>query len=252
MFENKKKGNYYEVTRDVTNKFKSIPTEGSIFGEFTIMLDSDSIEYESNVNHILDVIGTIGGSFELVHYSILIIYITLRKNLYFYTMLKRIYDFKMSQNNSHMYASRINNQMLRYVDKEETKMKFSKDQKLHQTLRRNKTLNPRFYNKSLETNSNSKSYNLRNRDNLTLTSKQRSFRQKPYSGMYPYSIAWKSTFCWWLWRSSNQYKSYKENIEQFKLDTSLENIIVSINTLKTQVKLLIENNNIIDFGNDRF
>ena len=43
-----------------------------------------------------------------------------------------------------------------------------------------------------------------------------------------------------------------KDVEQLKADTSLENIIVSIHTLKHQVRLLIENNNKFDFGSHRF
>ena len=39
-----------------------------------------------------------------------------------------------------------------------------------------------------------------------------------------------------------------KDVEQLKADTSLENIIVSIHTLKHQVRLLIENNNNFDFS----
>ena len=36
---------------------------------------------------------------------------------------------------------------------------------------------------------------------------------------------------------------YNKDVEQLKMDTSLEKIIASISTLKSQVRQLIENNN---------
>ena len=98
LFENVKKGHYYEATRQISNKlFHANMRLNSEFGKITFKLDLDSKHLESEVNHILDVIGTIGGSFELIHYIILTVYIALRKNLYFYAIIKNIRDFQMSQ-----------------------------------------------------------------------------------------------------------------------------------------------------------
>ena len=103
LFENIKQGNYYEATQQTTNIvsdsiiFASNDTDNVNIGVISILLDSESKRHESDVNHLLDVIGTIGGSFELIHYIILTIYITLRKNLYFYAIIKNIRDFQMSQ-----------------------------------------------------------------------------------------------------------------------------------------------------------
>ena len=99
LFENVKRGHYYEATRQISNKlFHANMRLNSEFGKITFKLDLDSKHLESEVNHILDVIGTIGGSFELIHYILLTIYITLRKNLYFYTIIKSIRNFQNSQN----------------------------------------------------------------------------------------------------------------------------------------------------------
>ena len=78
-----------------------------------------------------------------------------------------------------------------------------------------------------------------------------SSKHKQYSTKYSYSIIWKSILCWFC-PKSGEYKAYLEDVEQLKMSTSLENIIVSIHTLKTQVKLLIENNNRLDFDGGRF
>ena len=100
LFENVKQGNYYEATKQIMH---TVP-ESAVFGTqevyigvVSIYLDLESKHLESSVNHLLDVIGNIGGSFELISYIILSIYIILRKNLYFYTIIKRIRDFQMSQ-----------------------------------------------------------------------------------------------------------------------------------------------------------
>ena len=81
--------------------------------------------------------------------------------------------------------------------------------------------------------------------------KQVAVSHKSYRFKHPYSVAWRSIFCW-LWCKSDEYKAYQIDVEQLKMDTSLENVIVSINTLKDQVRLLIENNNKLDFDRARF
>ena len=98
MFDNIKRGNHYEVTRRVTNYNQVFPEEGFPFGFITINLDSESNYLESSVNHILEVIGTIGGSVELVHYVLLLMYSRLRKNLYFHTLINRMHDYHSSHN----------------------------------------------------------------------------------------------------------------------------------------------------------
>ena len=114
IFSNTKAGNYYEATKQVMNKKAEALEEYFDLGVISIIVDADSTHLESSVNHILDVIGTIGGSFELVHYFLLIIYLTIRKNLYFYTIIKRINEFQRSQNtlNVKVYPNTIRTSQL--------------------------------------------------------------------------------------------------------------------------------------------
>ena len=93
-----KKGNYYEIKEHIINNLEMYSSENYPFGYIYISLDSESIHLQSSVHHILEVLGTIGGSFELVHYIIFIIYSTFRKNLYFHSMIKGISDFQKFQN----------------------------------------------------------------------------------------------------------------------------------------------------------
>ena len=116
MFDNIKRGNYYEVTRRVENKNNVSPSEDYPFGYIIVHLDSESKHIESSVNHVLEVIGTIGGSFELIHYSILILYATLRKNLYFHTIINRIHDYQRFQNRLNIKVSKSKHRMTRTAD----------------------------------------------------------------------------------------------------------------------------------------
>ena len=112
------RGNYYEVTRQVSDKLSRTPVEENLLWVFTFMLDSESIHVEGQVNHILDMIGTIGGAFELIHYTIFIVYFSLRNNLYFHTILSKIHDFKNSQDNLNVKVYTIKDKTLRTVQQE--------------------------------------------------------------------------------------------------------------------------------------
>ena len=126
MFENVKKGNYYEATRQVTNVVSRYPSQEYPFWSVFIVLDSDSIHLEGKVNHILDVIGTIGGSFELIHYVIFLFYISLRNNLYFHTILKKINQFEYSQDDLNIKAYPKRRNILRTVNQGTNVMEKSK------------------------------------------------------------------------------------------------------------------------------
>ena len=102
LFDSIKQGNYYEATQQITNTIPIPSSSLSVeqdynIGYASILFDSESRHIESKVNHLLDVIGTIGGSFELIHFVLLTIYVTLRNNLYFYTIINKIRKFQISQ-----------------------------------------------------------------------------------------------------------------------------------------------------------
>ena len=152
-----KKGSYYEVNKHSTNIFEKSEAGDYRFGEIYIALDSESKHLESNVHNILDIIGTIGGSFELVHYIIFIIYCTFRQNLYFYSMIKGIGDFKKSQDKvdikkhkSQLDTSRRNHQDVKnrrernYEEHDESKHELAPNENQNQIQNRDVLLNKLF------------------------------------------------------------------------------------------------------------
>ena len=98
LFDNIKTGNYYQITEQTVNKVVRAPYEQDSIGLIYVVLDSKSSHLESSTNSILDIIGTIGGSFELIHYVILTMFLSLRKNLYFHTMINRVNIYQSNQN----------------------------------------------------------------------------------------------------------------------------------------------------------
>ena len=61
----------------------------------------------------MDIIGYIGGSFELVHYIIFMVYSYFSKSLYYYTIINGISDFQRSQNKVDIKSHRTQPKMFR-------------------------------------------------------------------------------------------------------------------------------------------
>ena len=108
-----KKGSYYEVKQYNINTFVRNDSAFEPFGVVHITLDSESKHLESSVSHILDIIGYIGGSFELVHYIIFMVYSYFSKSLYYYTIINGISDFQRSQNKVDIKSHRTQPKMSR-------------------------------------------------------------------------------------------------------------------------------------------
>ena len=68
----------------------------------------------------------------------------------------------------------------------------------------------------------------------------RSSKYSPYQTQYPYSIIWESLMCYCRKFKSMNYQEYMKDVGHLDEDASIENILISIETLKSQVKLLSE------------
>ena len=67
----------------------NIPSMASI----VVKLDLETKDHKITVYHLLEAIGTIGGLFELLFGGILAIYISIRKNLYYFSFLTELNKF---------------------------------------------------------------------------------------------------------------------------------------------------------------
>ena len=52
-----------------------------------------------------------------------------------------------------------------------------------------------------------------------------------YKTKHQWSVVWESIMCYWKEFKSRKYKNYSKDVEKFKMDTSLENIMASIGIL---------------------
>ena len=81
--------------------------------------------------------------------------------------------------------------------------------------------------------------NLISRRPKTINSEESSL----YRTKHSWSVIWEAVWCYWKRFKSRGYNKYMNDVNKFKMDTSLENILISIQTLKTQVQYLSEQNN---------
>ena len=98
LFDNVKTGNYYQTSDHIYNKIMQYQHEENAFASIFISLDSKSSHLEISTNSILDILGTIGGSYELIHYVILTLFASLRSKLYYHTIINRVNSYQSSQN----------------------------------------------------------------------------------------------------------------------------------------------------------
>ena len=88
-----KKGNFYQATRLTKNQISLPINITHNFATIIATLSLESKHYKSSVYHFLEAIGTIGGIYELLFQGILIMYISIRKSLYFYSFLAELNKF---------------------------------------------------------------------------------------------------------------------------------------------------------------
>ena len=76
-----------------TNNYstKSFSHQGTTdFLQFIITLDAEVKDYKSRVYGFIDAIGTLGGAFEIISWIVLLLYGSIRKNLYYFSTLNSL------------------------------------------------------------------------------------------------------------------------------------------------------------------
>ena len=69
------------------------------FFSMTIMLDSEVKNYKARIYGIIDAIGTLGGTYGIVFWTIMLFYGTIRKNLYLISIINSLYQGDYNQEN---------------------------------------------------------------------------------------------------------------------------------------------------------
>ena len=90
FFSDVKKGNFYQISRQTSNSISRSNSSDRSLASIIATLDLESKHYKSSVYHFAEAVGTIGGIYELLFEGILIIYFSIRKNLYFYSFLSML------------------------------------------------------------------------------------------------------------------------------------------------------------------
>ena len=90
FFSDVKKGNFYQISKQTSNSISLIDTSIRNLASISATLDLESKHYKSSVYHFIEAIGTIGGIYELLFQAILVMYFSIRKNLYFYSFLAEL------------------------------------------------------------------------------------------------------------------------------------------------------------------
>ena len=91
LFLKNKQGKFFRANnerRDSHDLFDT-STQKTTF-EFQIMLDSEEKLHSAKIYGFIDAIGTLGGVHEIVLWCILLIYGSLRKNVYFFSIINRL------------------------------------------------------------------------------------------------------------------------------------------------------------------
>ena len=68
--------------------------------EFQIMLGPEEKHYSAKVYGVIDAIGTLGGVHEMVLWCVMLIYGSLRKNVYLFSIINRLIQTEQLQDNS--------------------------------------------------------------------------------------------------------------------------------------------------------
>ena len=92
IFSDVKKGNFYQTSgyrQDYVTRVDIF--ENRVISAITLNLDTESKHFESTVYQLMDLIGTIGGIFELLMGAILMVYGKIRRSLYYHSIINELH-----------------------------------------------------------------------------------------------------------------------------------------------------------------
>ena len=98
LFSQNKEGEFYKVQgerQDRHNHDLNTTTKYSL--EFQIYLDPEEKQYSVQIYRVIDAIGTLGGVHEILLWCIMLIYGSLRKNVYLFSIINRLIQTEQLQ-----------------------------------------------------------------------------------------------------------------------------------------------------------
>ena len=90
MFSSDKTGEFYTVTRDNTHTRKLSDTRDKVYLSFEARLEGQMKHYKSSTYGIIDVIGTLGGVFEIIFWLLMLLYGSIQKNVYLFSVINSL------------------------------------------------------------------------------------------------------------------------------------------------------------------
>ena len=85
-----KTGKFYAVTRENTHTRKLSNTTNKVFFYFVARLEGQVKHYKSIAYGVIDVIGTLGGVFEILFWSLMLLYGSIQKNVYLFSVINSL------------------------------------------------------------------------------------------------------------------------------------------------------------------
>ena len=100
IFSDIKKGNFYKISDFKKNIVTRLDDNSDgVLSIIALNADTESTHIQSSVYQIMDSIGTIGGIFELLLGTLLMIYTRIRKSLYYHSIIDQMQITKRDQSN---------------------------------------------------------------------------------------------------------------------------------------------------------
>ena len=102
-FLKNKTGQFFRVSKEKQDRrdLHTIQNQARVTTfEFQIMLGPEEKHYSAKVYGVIDAIGTLGGVHEIVLWCVMLIYGSLRKNVYLFSIINRLIQTEQLQDNS--------------------------------------------------------------------------------------------------------------------------------------------------------
>ena len=98
LFSSEKTGKFYTVSRESTYSSQIINITDKVILNFEVMLDAKVTHYKSTTYGIIDAIGTLGGVFEILFWVLMLLYGSLRENMYLFSVINTLTEINQDEN----------------------------------------------------------------------------------------------------------------------------------------------------------
>ena len=97
LFSSEKTGKFYTVSRESTYSSQIINITDKVILNFEVMLDAKVTHYKSTTYGIIDAIGTLGGVFEILFWVLMLLYGSLRENMYLFSVINTLTEINQDE-----------------------------------------------------------------------------------------------------------------------------------------------------------